>query len=331
MTVNRRLAAILAADVVGFSRLMGADEAGTLAALKARRKDILEPSVAKHQGRIFKLTGDGVLIEFSSAVMAVECALDLQRGFADANSDVPEDRRIILRIGVNLGDVMVEGGDLYGDGVNVAARLEGIADPGGLLLSKSVVDLVQGKLPHGFVDLGEKELKNIAQPIRVYRFDYAAAVAPISARPIEGKKVAIAVLPFDHMGGDSEQLSIADGIGEDLITQLSKYRELLVIARNSSFQFRGKAVDIKEVARKLGADFVVEGSVRQSGKRIRVTAQLIETESLTHVWAERYDRDFADIFAMQDEIVQKVCASVSRQTRETILHVRRQRLLDKVA
>ncbi|HEX6093330.1 MAG TPA: adenylate/guanylate cyclase domain-containing protein, partial [Dongiaceae bacterium] len=286
--VQRRLAAILAADVVGFSRLMEADEAGTLAALKARRKDVLEPLVARHEGRVFKVTGDGVLVEFASAVNAVQCAIDLQQAFGDANGDLPEERRIVLRLGVNLGDVMVEGGDLYGDGINIAARLQALADPGGILVSATAHDHVKNKLKAGFDDLGPQALKNLAEPVRAFR---VAGISAMAAAPAKApaNKPSIAVLPFTNMSGDPEQQYFSDGITEDVITELSRFRSLFVIARNSSFQFRDKAVDIRRVARELGVQFVVEGSIRKLGGNLRITAQLIDAATGNHLWAERFD------------------------------------------
>ncbi len=305
--IQRRLAAILAADVVGYSRLMAADEAGTLTALKAHRKEVLEPLVARHQGRIFKVVGDGVLVEFASAVNAVQCAVDLQQSMAAANAGQPEDRHIILRIGVNLGDVMVEGGDLYGDGVNVAARLEGVADPGGICLSRGAHDQVKRKLDVVFEDGGEQQLKNIAEPVRVYRMRPITAAASITShltapvRPLPDKP-SIAVLPFQNMSGDPEQDYFCDGLVEDIITTLSKLTGLRVTARNSTFVFKGRSVDVREAAQRLGVRYVLEGSVRKSSNRIRITAQLIDAQDGTHLWAERYDRVMDDIFAIQDEI-----------------------------
>ena len=305
--IQRRLAAILAADVVGYSRLMAADEAGTLTALKAHRKEVLEPLVARHQGRIFKVVGDGVLVEFASAVNAVQCAVDLQQSMAAANAGQPEDRHIILRIGVNLGDVMVEGGDLYGDGVNVAARLEGVADPGGICLSRGAHDQVKRKLDVVFEDGGEQQLKNIAEPVRVYRMRPITAAASITShltapvRPLPDKP-SMAVLPFQNMSGDPEQDYFCDGLVEDIITTLSKLTGLRVTARNSTFVFKGRSVDVREAAQRLGVRYVLEGSVRKSGNRIRIAAQLIDAQDGTHLWAERYDRVMDDIFAIQDEI-----------------------------
>ena len=310
---QRRLAAILAADVVGFSRLMETDEAGTLAALKARRRDVLNPLVTKHQGRIFKTTGDGVLVEFASAVNAVQCAVDLQHGMAEANAGLPEDSHIVLRIGVNLGDVMVEGGDLYGDGVNVAARLEAIAEPGIVVVSRTVFDHVRGKVKFGFDDLGERQLKNIAEPLRIYRLrpDGKTLTAP-SAPALPGKP-PIAVLPFVNMSGDPEQEYFSDGLTEDIIAALSRVSGFLVIARTSTFAYKGKPTDVKRVAKELGVRYVMEGSVRRAGDRFRVTAQLIDAETGHHVWAERYDRPMAEFFDMQDEITRSVAASTQTQ------------------
>jgi TolB-like protein/class 3 adenylate cyclase len=313
MTTTRRLAAVLVADVVGYSRLMTVGEVETLEALKRRRRDILDPVVKAHAGRVVKVMGDGVLVEFASAVKAVEAALDLQDKFAAANEGVPEDRRIVLRIGINLGDVIGEGSDIYGDGVNIAARLESLAEPGCVCLSGQVYDAVRGKLNASFTDLGEQSLKNIESAGRAYSVEPATAVdipPHVNARPGRDERVSIAVLPFDNMSGDPEQTYFSDGITEDIITELSKYRELLVIARNSSFQFRGKSVDVREIGRKLGVQFVVEGSVRRAGKQIRVTAQLIEVATSAHVWAEKYDRELQDVFAVQDEIVTRMTSVV---------------------
>jgi TolB-like protein/class 3 adenylate cyclase len=307
--VQRRLAAILAADVVGYSRLMEKDEPGTMAMLKARRKQVLEPLVARHQGRIFKIVGDGVLVEFGSAVNAVRCALELQHSMAAANADLPEVRRVVLRIGVNLGDVLVEGSDLYGDGVNIAARLEAIAEPGGILVSGTTYDHVGTKINAGFDDLGAQTLKNIAQPVRAYRVIDTPVVTVAATKTISAKP-SIAVLPFTNMSGDPEQAYFSDGITEDIITELARDRSLLVIARNSCFQFRGPSVDIAAVRQGLGVRYIVEGSVRKAGGRIRVTAQLIDAVTQSHLWAERYDRDIQDIFAVQDEVTRAIVATL---------------------
>ena len=308
---QRRLAAILAADVVGYSRLMQADEAGTLAALKTRRTEVLQPVVAKHRGRVVKLMGDGVLIEFASAVDAVECAVQLQQAMQSANAGVPEEMRIVLRIGINLGDVMVEGGDLYGDGVNVAARLEALAEPGGVLISQTVHGQVRGKVPLAFEDRGERQLKNMAEPVRVYQVsgDLAPDAAVALGQP-DTKKPSIAVLPFTNMSGDPAQEYFSDGITEDIITELSRFHSLLVIARNSSFSYKGRSPRIQDVGRELGVQYVLEGSVRRAGAALRVTAQLVETSSGTHLWAERFDRDAGSIFAVQDEIVSTIVSTL---------------------
>ena len=307
---RRRLAAILSADVVGYSRLMGVDEAGTLAALKTRRSGVLQPIVSKHRGRIIKLMGDGALIEFGSAVDAVECAMQLQQGMEAANAGLPEDSRIVLRVGINVGDVMVEGSDLYGDGVNVAARLEALAKPGSVFVSQTVFNHVRGKVSFTFEDLGEQTLKNMAEPVRVYGVSGTPAVATTEARAIADKP-SIAVLPFQNMSGDPEQEYFAEGIAEDIITALSRFHSFLVIARNSSFTFKGRTVDVKEVARDLSVRYVVAGSVRNAANRVRVSAQLIDVSSGAHLWAERYDRDLDDIFVVQDEITQSVVASIA--------------------
>jgi TolB-like protein len=308
---RRRLAAILAADVVGYSRLIEADETGTLAALKSRRRDVLDPLVAKHDGRIFKVTGDGALVEFASAIDAVHCAVELQRQMAAANGGLPPDRRILLRIGINLGEVVIEGGDRYGDGVNIAARLESVAEPEGICISAKVYDEVRRKLALDYIDLGEQRLKNISEPIRAYRIvgENSSGVPrldlPLPAKP------SIAVLPFINLSGDPDQEFLSDGITEDLITLLSRFRELFVISRSSSFAFKGRAANIPEVAGKLGVHYVVEGSIRKIGGRIRVTAQLIDGRRDAHVWAERYDRELKDIFDVQDEVVRAIAATVA--------------------
>jgi TolB-like protein/Flp pilus assembly protein TadD len=312
MSVARRLAAILAADVVGFSRLMEADEAGTLAALKARRKTVLEPLVAKHAGRVFKITGDGVLVEFASAVNAVQCAVELQKAFADSNKDVPDNRQIVLRIGVNLGDVMVEGGDLYGDGVNIAARLEELAEPGTVCVSHKVREEIGRKLELDFDDLGERRLKNIDAPIRVSRLRGGAGeqAARLPLLPLPDKP-SIAILPFDNLSGDPEQQYFSDGIAEDVITDLSKLSGLFVIARNSAFAYRGKNVNVRQASRELGVRYVLEGSVRKAGNRVRIAAQLIDGTTGGHLWAERYDRDLTDIFQVQDEVTREIVTALA--------------------
>lgn len=311
-SVHRRLAAILVADVVGYSRLMEADEAGTLAELKERHKAILDPVVRDHGGRIVKFMGDGVLVEFSSAVKAVEAAVDLQQRFVVANDDVPDERRILLRIGINLGDVIGEGSDIYGDGVNIAARLEALAEPGGVCLSGNVAEQITGKLVVALEDLGDKSLKNVTRLVRVFRLTSTPRLVKPSTA-VERTRPSIAVLPFANMSGDPEQEYFSDGITEDLITELSRFRHLLVVARNSSYTYKGRPVNMGTVRRELGVDFVVEGSVRKAGNHIRITAQLIDTATGSHSWAERYDRQIEDIFAVQDEVVRAIAAAVPGQ------------------
>src|SRR5881397_2693486 len=289
--MERRLTAILAADVVGYSRLMGTNEAGTLAAIKALQTDFIDGKIAEHHGRTVKLTGDGMLVEFPSVVSAVACAADVQRGMRDRNADVPQERRIEFRIGVNLGDVIVEGEDIFGDGVNVAARLESIAKPGGIMISGSVRDHVGDRLDLAFEDMGEQNLKNIERPIRVYSvaLNKPAARDTKDAVPAQREQLerpSIAVLPFNNMSGDPEQEYFSDGITEDIITDLSKVSGLFVVARNSSFAYKRKAVDIRTVGRELGVRSVLEGSIRRAGNRIRITAQLIDAATGAHVWAE---------------------------------------------
>lgn len=310
-SAQRRLAAILVADVVGYSRLTEADETGTLAALRERRKGIVEPLVREHGGRIVKFMGDGVLVEFASAVNALRCALGLQKRMAEFNENLADPKRIVLRIGVNLGEVVGEGSDIFGDGVNIAARLEGLSEPGGICISGKVHDEIRGKLDFTAADLGDVTLKNISRPVRAY--SVAAGIgSKSSAKPREpaDSRPSIGVLPFTNMSGDQEQEYFADGITEDIITELARNRGLFVIARNSSFTFKGTAVDIADVGRKLGVRYVVEGSVRKVGRRVRITAQLIEAATGSHVWAERYDRDLEDIFAVQDEVTRSIAAAV---------------------
>jgi TolB-like protein len=295
---QRRLAAILAADVVGYSRLVGAEEEGTIARLRTLRDELISPTVSAYRGRIIKTTGDGLLIEFASVVDAVRAALDVQRAMAAQNAEIAADKRIEFRIGINLGDVVVESdGDLVGDGVNVAARLEAVAEPGGICLSRSVYDQVKGKVDAEFVDLGDQNLKNIAQPIRAYRVgsSRAAGAAPEMPALSLPDKPSIAVLPFENMSGDPEQDYFADGIVEEIITALSRMRWLFVIARNSSFTYKGRAVDVKQVGRELGVRYVLEGSVRRSGSKVRITGQLIDTSTGIHLWADRFDGGMEDI------------------------------------
>ena len=303
---TRRLAAILAADVVGFSSLMGQDEEGTLARIKQLRREVIEPKVREHHGRVFKTTGDGLLVEFPSPVEAVRCAAEVQETLASQASQEPF-QALQLRIGINLGDIIIEeDGDVYGDGVNVAARLEQLADPGGISISGKVYEEVRDKLPYAFEDRGEQQVKNIARPVRVYALrGLKPTVTPRDPKALPlPDRPSIAVLPFVNMSGDPEQVYFSDGISEDVITELSRFRELMVIARNSSFSFRGQSVDVREVGRSLGAGYVVEGSVRRAGDRVRITAQLVNAVTGAHLWAERYDRALEDVFAVQEEIAQ---------------------------
>ena len=318
--VQRRLAAILAADVVGYSRLMGQDEAGTLAAVRKLRAEVIEPKIAEHQGRLFKTTGDGFLAEFPSVVNAVACAAAIQKAMAARNADQPEDRQIQLRIGVHLGDVIAEGGDVYGDGVNVAARIEGLAPPGGVAVSAMVHDNIGSRLDLAFEDMGEQQLKNIARPMRVYRLATASRHAT-QAVTVERTKPSIAVLPFTNMSGDAEQEYFSDGITEDIITELSRFRNLFVIARNSSFTYKGRAVDVKKVGQELGVAYVLEGSVRRAGNRVRITAQLIDAETGSHVWADRFDRELTDVFAVQDEITRRIASTLAQKSTTTYMDV----------
>lgn len=306
--MERRLAAILAIDVVGYSRLMGADEAGTLNTLKAHRSELIDARIPEHQGRIFKLTGDGMLAEFPSVVNAVACAVEVQRGMRSRNAGVAPDRRIEFRIGIHLGDVILEDDDIYGDGVNVAARLEGVAKPGGIAVSAAVRDNVGNRLDISFEDLGELMLKNIGRPIHVYSVPLAPEaggfVRPANARGTD--KPSIAVLPFNNMSGDPEQEYFSDGITEDIITDLSKISGLFVVARNTAFTYKGKSIKVQQIADELGVKYVLEGSVRKAESRVRVTGQLIDGRDGGHLWAERYDRDLTDIFAIQDEIARTI-------------------------
>ena len=340
MTATRRLAAILAADVAGYSRLMGADEEGTLERLKALRRELLDPKIAQHKGRIpgsspgTKTTGDGLLVEFASVVDAVRCAVAVQQAMPERNTGIAAESRIELRIGINLGDVIVEGDDLYGGGVNIAARIEALADPGGVFVSNAVHDHVRDRLPFVFEDLGEQQVKNIARPVRVYRVrttlthpDASAPGSPLSRNAGEGAerqrreagegnalalpdKPSIAVLPFANMSGDPEQEYFADGMVEEIITALSRIRWLFVIARNSSFAYKGQAVDVKQVGRELGVRYVLEGSVRKAGGRVRITGQLIDAVTGTHLWADRFDGSLEDVFDLQDKVASSVAGVI---------------------
>nr|MBA3516397.1 adenylate/guanylate cyclase domain-containing protein [Hyphomicrobiales bacterium] len=311
--VERKLAAILAADVVGYSRLMGADDEGTLGDLNRHRRELVDPCIAQHRGRIVKTTGDGLLAQFASVVDAVRCAVEIQSGMDRRNSGVAADKRLDFRIGVNVGDIVEQAGDIFGDGVNIAARLEGISDPGGICVSQRVKEDTFGKIDFAFEDIGEQNLKNIARPIRAYRLRPDALVTSMRPSLSLPDKPSIAVLPFLNMSGDQDQDYFSDGITEDIITALSKLRWFFVISRNSTFAYKGKAPDVRQVARDLGVRYVLEGSVRKAGDRLRVTAQLIDATTGTHIWAERYDRAVADIFAVQDEISENVVASIEPQ------------------
>ncbi|PDT72807.1 adenylate/guanylate cyclase domain-containing protein [Bradyrhizobium sp. C9] len=314
---ERRLAAVLAADMVGFSRLMEADETGTLARLKTHRIELIDPAITKNRGRIIKTTGDGLLVEFHSVVDAVLCAAEVQRRMAKRNADVAPARWMQFRIGINLGDVIVDGADIFGDGVNVASRLEVLAEPGGICISGAVRDQVGDRLEDlSFEDLGDQTVKNIARPIRVFRVHLESSAKSVADHPsaaaatVVAKKPSIAVLPLVNMSGDPEQEFFADGLTEDIITELSRFHDLLVISRNSTFVYKGKAVKVQDVAKEFAVDYVLEGSVRKAGGRIRVTVQLIDAEADRHVWAERYDRELADIFAIQDEMTRAIVATL---------------------
>jgi len=312
MTATRRLAAILAADVAGYSRLMGADEEGTLERLKALRHELVDPKIAEHRGRIVKTTGDGLLVEFASVVDAVRCAVEVQQAMPERDTGVGVENRIELRIGLNLGDVIVEGDDLYGDGVNIAARIEALADAGGVFISNTVHDHVRDRLPFAFEDLGEQQVKNITRPVRVYRVRDSNAAAKAPAQPVLPlpDKPSIAVLPFANMSGDPEQEYFADGMAEEIITALSRIRWLFVIARNSSFTYKGQAVDVKQVGRELGVRYVLEGSVRKAAGRVRITAQLIDAANGAHLWADRFDGSLEDVFDLQDKVALSVAGVI---------------------
>ena len=312
----RKLAAILSADMVGYSRLMETDEPGTLARLRTHRLEVVDPAIAKNRGRIVKTTGDGMLVEFNSVIDAVQAAVEIQRRMSRRNADVAPDRRIEFRIGINLGDVIIQEDDIFGDGVNVAARLEEIADPGGICVSYAVRDQLGLRMDVQFEDLGEQAMKNIARPIRAYRvrWEETAAPAEAAAQPGQkpkGERPSIVVLPLANMSGEAEQELFADGLTEDIITELSRFRELFVISRSSSFVFKGKPVNLRDVAHELGVQFVLEGSVRKAGNRVRVTVQLIDAELDRHVWAERFDREIDDLFAIQDEAVGSIVATLA--------------------
>jgi adenylate cyclase len=314
--VERRLAAVLAADVAGYSRLMGHDEEGTLSRLKALRRTLLDPKIAEHRGRIVKTTGDGVLVEFPSIVDALSCAVEVQRAMIERNAEIPQESRIEFRVGVNLGDIITDGQDIYGDGVNIAARLETLAEPGGICVSQTVVNHVRGKVPFDVEDAGEQILKNIARPVHVFH------VVTDPNRPNVGSKVvtstlalpdkaSIAVLPFQNMSGDSDQEYFADGMAEEVITALSHFRQLFVIARNSTFTYKGRAVDVRQIGRELGVRYVLEGSVRKAANRVRITGQLINATTGAHLWADRFDGGFDDIFDLQDQVTASVVGAIA--------------------
>lgn len=308
--IQRKLAAILAADVVGYSRLMGEDETGTLTALKQLRAELVDPTIADYRGRIVKLMGDGALVEFASAIDAVECAVAIQRDMSRRNAEISDGKSIIYRIGVNVGDVIIDGDDIYGDGVNIAARLEGLSEPGGVCISGMVFDYVKGKLDAGFEDLGQQQVKNIAEPVRAYRVTPASLTNEAPSDLPLPEKPSIAVLPFDNMSDSHEQEYFSDGISEDLTTALSRFDWLFVVARNSAFTYKGGSIDVKKVGRELGVRYIIEGSVRRSGDHVRVNVQLIDAKNDHHVWAERFDREMEDVFELQDDIVARIAATV---------------------
>jgi adenylate cyclase len=320
MASTRRLTAILAADVAGYSRLMEADEEGTHERLKTHFEQLINPKVAGHRGRIVKTAGDGMLAEFASVVDAMRCAAEIQRAMVDRDAQMPDERRIRFRIGINLGDVIAEGADIFGDGVNVAARLEALAEPGGICVSGTVHDQIRDKLPYKLDDLGEQSVKNIARPVRVYALrpdciaDLPAASVPAAAplpQPAVAPRLSIVVLPFGNLSNDPEQQYFADGITEDLTTDLSRIEGSFVISRNTAFTYRGKPVDTRQIGRELGVRYVLEGSVRRSGNQVRVNAQLIDAETDAHLWAERFDRDTSDLFALQDEITGRIAVTLN--------------------
>ena len=316
MTASRRLAAILAIDVVGYSRLMGEDEAGTARAVREHR-EAARPIVADHGGRIVKTTGDGLLLEFPSVVAAVECAIAIQTRMIERNADTPEDKRILYRIGVNLGDVLIEGDDILGDGVNIAARLEGLCQAGGVLISGTAYDHVRGKIEAHFVDLGDQDLKNVARPVRVYALNTGSISTTALSAFEPGRRgpprLSIVVLPFTNIGGDPQHEHFVDGVSESLTTDLSRIRHAVVIGRNTAFTYKGKHVDLKQTGRELNVRYVLEGSVQRGGNRVRVNVQLFDAETGNHLWAERFDKPLADLFDMQDEIVARLAGSLNAQ------------------
>ena len=347
--VERRLAAVLAADVVGYSRLMGGNEEGTLVRLKAIRKTLVDPAVAHHRGRIVKTTGDGLLVEFASAVDAARCAVEVQESMAAQNRDVPREMRIEFRIGIHVGDIIIDDNDIFGDGVNIAARLEGIAEPGGLCISDDAQRQIRGKIDIAFDDMGPQALKNIAEPMRAWRLRMDSATAATSVEnsgerqpsqsgpSVEASAVlplpdkpSIAVLPFQNMSGDAEQEYFADGMAEDIITALSRFKSLFVIARNSSFTYKGKAVDIKQVGRELGVRYVLEGSVRKAGNRVRITGQLIDATTDRHLWADKFDGALEDVFGLQDQVTASVVGLIAPTLEQAEIERARQKPTDRL-
>ncbi|MER8441124.1 adenylate/guanylate cyclase domain-containing protein [Mesorhizobium sp. M1312] len=308
--MEQRLAAILAADMAGYSRLMEADESGTLARLRTHRIELVDPAIAKNKGRIIKTTGDGMLVEFQSVTDAVKCAVEIQQRMKRRNSDVPQERRIEFRIGINLGDIIFDDEDIFGDGVNIASRIEQLADVGGICVTAAVATQIADRLEIAMEDLGEKTLKNISRPVRLYRIGFDSHVLPEVEAKRSISKPSIVVLPFNNMSGDPEQEFFADGLTEDIITELSRHHELFVISRNSSFVYKNRAVNVREVAEKLDVQYLVEGSVRKIGDRVRVTVQLIDTANDAHIWADKYDRKLDDIFAIQDEVTAAIAATL---------------------
>jgi adenylate cyclase len=319
--LERRLAAILAADVVGYTRLMGEDEAGTLRRLTELREQVLEPLIAEHHGRVVKLMGDGLLVEFASVVGALTCAVAWQNGVAEREVETDQDRRLQFRIGINLGDVIVEGEDIHGDGVNIAARLEGLAEPGGICLSGDVFRQAKGKMEAEFEDMGEQVLKNVAEPVQVYRITATPSgngAASPARKPLPvPEKPSVVVLPFANLSGDPDQDYFADGLTEDVVAQLARFRSLFVIGSTSSFAYKDQTPKVQDVGRELGVAYVIQGSVRKTGKRVRITVELVEAETGRQLWADRYDRDLADIFAVQDEVAGKVVATLAGQIEDT--------------
>ena len=330
--IERRLAAILAADVAGYSRLMGQNEERTLSDLKSARRTLVDPGIAAHRGRIVKTTGDGLLVEFASAVDAVRCAIEVQAGMAKRNGDLPQDNRLDFRVGIHVGDIIIDDNDIFGDGVNIAARLEGIAEPGAICISDDAHRQVRGKIDTGFHDMGPQALKNIAEPIRVWqiRIDGAAHAAAAGPAPALPEKPSIAVLPFQNMSGDPEQEYFADGMVEDIITALSRFKSLFVIARNSSFTYKGKAIDIRNVGRELGVRYVLEGSVRKAGNKVRITAQLIEAASNRHLWADKFDGGLEDVFDLQDKVTSAVVGLIAPRLEMAEIERARQKPTEKL-